>query len=755
ANVDENLDDQRPLPRDYSQQLMEKCNIVKAAAIALKTLLQDQMESEIEEPSTSRMDLLLFPIIDLIQELSSWGPNAQKLTQEGSLEYIIEILGNIEDLRDEFLPICLEILWNVLEMCEKATASIQTCCSKSVLIHAFRTSNAIHVMGTQRSFEVLHKIFCHLLVQGYRKQDKELRNMCLMIADILAAKARNIPYFESSNWLDTLLKYATACERNQLDGLAKENHFASACDEDFEFKHILWTSISDICVGDTNMVPIVSQSAFVDVLLMYVAVSFPTSPATIVRQWTPSQRGTLQVLALNILSNLTALMPERFVAVNGHDIILEYVQPAVEEEACFVALLILMQVVTTPVLQQDIGESGGVEAMLKLFSNTDLPCSIRRTAITICGQLCNGHAGNQTRFYCADGIAIVLKHMRFDPANAVRQNNLIVAIIGCVWSSIIGNSQNEIAFIQSEGVDYLLDLLECAGIMTGQVLGVLAELCTNSKATAYYHAWKSKKHINATQMLLLLYADEEKRLGVARLNNGIIQNVHRPLDCQDIEAHNAQRGQQHSESRPVSPPSVAFVRLKQAITHAKGFRNNDPNRKLIVATEKVDLRSKIYAVLHSVGFSCVTEELTYDEQITLAVAKEFPVFRLGNVWLDVKQALCAKSIRPIYADALLMENRLEDVYSIVQKVRWTQHGIFKRQERDEAKEEDVFFASVKHHKEQELQSHKKSTMQMSSMKAHLEAKKRKAEMLRKVSISGDKIAEIACFHDPPPIYNDL
>ncbi|OQR86153.1 hypothetical protein ACHHYP_10957 [Achlya hypogyna] len=752
SNVDENLDDQRPLPRDYSQQLMEKCGIVPAVAAALESLVLDQMESEGDDPSTSRMDLLLFPLVDLIQEVSSWGPNAQALTQAGSLAHIIEILDNIHDLRDEFLPLCLEILWNVLETCAAATTSIQRCVSRSVLVHAFRTTNAIHAMGTPRTFDVLHKLFRLLVTQGYRKQDKELRNMCLMIANILASKSRNIPCFESSQWLDTLLQYATACETNRLAGLAKETNFASACDADFEFKHVLWILLSDICTGHESMVPIVADSAFVDVLLMYVAMP----DASIARQWTPSQRRTLQLLALNVLSNLTALVPERFIAVNGHVVILEFVQAATDPDACAVALLILMQVITTPALQQDIGDISGVEGMLELFGNHTHSCSIRRTAIAICGQLCSKHPGNQARFRRANGVGVLLQSMRFDPADAVRQDNLIVAVIGCVWSSIIGNAENEIAFIQSEGVDNLLDLLELAPrIMWGQVLGALAELCANPKATAYYHAWKSKRHISASQMLLLLYADEEKRLGVPRPKSGVISNVHRPLLAQGTEDHVLERMQGSPEKRLGSPPPVAFMRLKQAITHAKGFRNLDPNRRLVAATEMVDLRVKIYSVLASVGFSCVTEDLSHEEQITLAVAKELPVFRIGTVWLDIKLALVAHGIRPIYADALLMEHHLNRVYSIVQHVRWSQHAIFSRQEAVEAKEEDVFFASVKHHKEQELQTRKKSTTPVSSMKAHLEAKKRKAEMMRKVSLPGDANLHGGYFKDPPPIFNDL
>ncbi len=44
SNVNENNDDQRSLPRDYSQQLIEKCAIAEVAVDAFKSLLDDDTD---------------------------------------------------------------------------------------------------------------------------------------------------------------------------------------------------------------------------------------------------------------------------------------------------------------------------------------------------------------------------------------------------------------------------------------------------------------------------------------------------------------------------------------------------------------------------------------------------------------------------------------------------------------------------------------------------------------------------------------
>ncbi|KAF0692652.1 Aste57867_16291 [Aphanomyces stellatus] len=767
SNVDEKTDDQRPLRRDFSQQLIEQCGIVEAAAAALRTLLEDQAD---KHATTTRMDLLLFPIVDLIQEISNWGPNARILTREGCPDHMLEILDNIEDLRDEFLPLCLEIVWNILETCEQTTLGIQTCTSRARLLDSFRTTNAIYAMGSLESFQILHKLLTRLLVHGYRKQDKELRNTTLMIADILASKPRNLAFFRDAGFLHTLVKYATAVElpAGVVGSVAKESHFASSCDEDFEFKHMLWVLLSDVTRGNTENTRIVADSPFLQVLLMYVAPDDHPGAAL----WSPSQRHVLQTLALNVLSNLTPAMPSLFLANQGHAILLDFVQKSNDQEACAIALLLFLQLV--PEMQTDLGDIGGVDVMLELFTSLDRACAVRRTAISVCGALCRQHPANQVRFRRAHGVSILGKHLHFEPAHAVSQDNLIIAVVGCVWASVIGNPESEIALIQTEGVDNLLDLLEiCPVVMRGQVLGVLAELCENPKAVAYFQAWKSKKQFGATQMLLRMYADEEKRLGVQRPPNGIIQNISRPLDVHATtvfgtyrfvtRTNNSLADDKTTLPPPPSPPSsaVAFVRLKQALVHSKGTRHTDPNRRLVMATEKVDLRSKIFAVLASVGFSCITDDLSFEEQITMAVAKEFPVFHIGDAWLDVKTALYAQGIRPIYADALLIEMELEHVYSIVTHVRVSQQAIATRQANARAEDEALFFAGVRHQKEQERQALSKKNVTMSSMKSHLEAKKRKAEMMRKSSTqtAGDEYSDGGgggfVFTDPPPIFHDL
>ncbi|RHY28817.1 hypothetical protein DYB32_005679 [Aphanomyces invadans] len=372
-------------------------------------------------------------------------------------------------------------------------------------------------------------------------------NTTLMILDILASKSRNLPLFVESGLLATLLKYAEAADiaPPSSTSVAKASNFASSCEEDFEFKHMLWIVLADVAKGDLDAVRLISDSSFLHVLLLYVSPDQERSHDG--QHFSPAQRQVLQVMALHVLSALVPRMPVLFVELHGHVVLLEFVQ-------------------------------------------------VRE-------------------FRRADGVAVLSLHLHFEPAHAVSQDNLIVAVVSCIWSSVIGNAESELCLIQSEGVDNLLDLLE------------------------------------------------------------------------------------------VCVPRIARMVL---------------------------------------------------------FAPEFPVFRVGEEWLNIKMALHAQNIRPIYADALLIEMKLEHVYSIVAQVRCSQQDIYAREESAKAKEEALFFAGVRHQKEQERQTTSKKVVAKSSMKAHLEAKKRKADMLRKSTVldasSGDDRTDTSTtfvFTDPPPVFHDL
>ena len=91
-----------------------------------------------------------------------------------------------------------------------------------------------------------------------------------------------------------------------------------------------------------------------------------------------------------------------------------------------------------------------------------------------------------------------------------------VAILDCLWNSILGNKRNETAFLDNQGMYVLLEFLEnCDQIRSKMALSSLSFLIENPKSIPYFCDWNSTKTmINATQLLIKIYEKEDSKYGV-------------------------------------------------------------------------------------------------------------------------------------------------------------------------------------------------------------------------------------------------
>merc|ERR1712028_324045 len=102
-------------------------------------------------------------------------------------------------------------------------------------------------------------------------------------------------------------------------------------------------------------------------------------------------------------------------------------------------------------------------------------------------------------------------------------------------------------------------------------------------------------------------------------------------------------------------------------------------------------------------------------------------------------------VDPISADALLMESKLEQVFNTAMATKCMQKSLLDSKSEEDNATENQFFSSILLQKERELQAQllmKKARMSKTSMKARLEAKQKKADMLKK-SLQKDKTMEAA------------
>ncbi|GMF50809.1 unnamed protein product [Phytophthora fragariaefolia] len=822
-NVDlpENCEDKTTRPRSASKHTQEDQQVNEAESSA-----EEKVERVVGDdlPLQMRLSALLFPLIDLVYELSSYQRCAEVLVVSGALHYIIFILEHITNPQDELLPLCLEILWNVLELSHEKMSAISKCTSRRELLEVFRLRNATFFLGNEFTLRALLHVLELLLAHGYRQQDKEMRNECLMILQLLAKRRRSLDFFYATGLTACLFSYATSAElshakgsetslrRSQQDKFsatasaitANNQYYATNSDEDFEFKQMLWFLLAEISCDHQANLSELEQFRFIEIWLSYATVSNGNgnsqkdegapSRASAHKYSTP-QLKILQWTALGVLNHVASFVIDHFYEVCGHVKLLDFLQLNMgTEDVLASAWLLMLQISSSyQFFQAELGKLGAVEAAIEIF---EAPPSrhtfaIRRNAILACASMCrNDDGSNRKRFRLANGIHILIQHLEFDPSHSVLEENILIGIIDAVRSCVIGDVESETAFINDDGVPKLLSVLGSAPkALKHQTLAALAEICVNPAAIPSYQSWRcdqpgDNNDACANEVLLRIYADEEvaekedsvggnnfdiqptsNLVSFTNIRHSAFQSV---TTCRSPFIITSESSIPHdaAQSPPTRPESPAFARLKHALKAGQGLVSYKQSLHSVLQLDnhrlhpEVNLKAKIHSVLANVSFGWETESLTPQDQVMLEIAKEYPTFKLGEMWQNVERALHAEGVRPIYADALYIRKNIEHAYNISICTKLAQQEVFTRSRQQNTECESAIFEQILRQKHQESQAeefHRANRRQNSTMQLHLDAKKTRLEFMRRqdpAAFAAYESEERCLIRDPPPEYID-
>lgn len=773
-----------------------------------------------QQQRQDRILALLFPLMDIVYELSSHQRCVEVLIVTGALHYVMFILNNITNTQDELLPLCLVICWNVLELCQDKMNTLTKCSSRRELLEQFRLRNATFVLSNEFTFQTLLRIFELLLTQGYRKQEKEMRNECLMILHLLARRRRSLDFFYSTGLTSCLFSYATAAELAKKNGpstktpvgelTANFHHFATNCDEDFEFKQMLWFLLAEITYDHEANLQELVQFRFLDTLLAYATgggddqEQLQNKPPQSVQRYSPVQLQQLQTTAFSVLNHIVPFVLDHFYEIRGHSTLLSFIDESKGKpsDQLLSAAWLLMFQISQPVtsIQDELGDLHAVEVAVAAYATPPSrhTFAMRRNAILTCASTCQGHKSNRRRFHEAHGVHSVVQHLMYDPSHSALEENILIGVVEAVRSCIVGHTESEMAFIHEDGVPKLLTILERAPkALQHQVLAALAEICVNPAAVPSYLAWRSDhpetNNATAVEILLRIYAQEDaaedrghqQKQQLPDQDSSIVAATSvRPsafksvVNCSSpfIVAATPNTDQDPSKNSPVSPTSSntlltspAFARLKEALHAAQGLPTDKTStlkgsRLLEIGQHdchpELNLKAKVYAVLANVSFACGSESLIPHYQVMMEVAKEYPTFQLGEMWQNVHLALHAEGIRPIYADSLYIRKHLEHAFNIAVCTKHVQSDVFTRTQQHHSAEEIAFLEQILHQKHQEAQAeafHRTNLRQNSTMKLHFDAKKTRLEFMRRqdpAAFAAYESTERLRIEDPAPEYED-
>jgi len=174
-----------------------------------------------------------------------------------------------------------------------------------------------------------------------------------------------------------------------------------------------------------------------------------------------------------------------------------------------------------------------IEPLLSVVSDSKKEgmLALRELSLTILSTICRDNRQNQKLLRRCNGIETMINNMQYTEVD--HSGNAITflgSVLDCLSNAVFGNKRSEMHFLDVEGVYVLLDLIEtCDYTVKRLACSCLCTVLENAKAFQYFVEWNSKRtNMNASQLLIDLYKNEDKRFGVV-LNDGLVQNTERPL----------------------------------------------------------------------------------------------------------------------------------------------------------------------------------------------------------------------------------
>jgi hypothetical protein len=182
--------------------------------------------------------------------------------------------------------------------------------------------------------------------------------------------------------------------------------------------------------------------------------------------------------------------------------------------------------------KKDFADKGIMDILLDIVQNTkDNPLDMREMSFNIISNISKECRANQKEFRRKGGLEILKDNLAYAEVDQTgNASTFLLSVLDCLNNSVFGNKRSELHFLDIEGVYVLLDLVEsCEKSLKRLTLSSLCTILENNKSFQYFVEWNSSKTtINATQLLIRLYEQEDLRYGV-KYGNGILNDVERPL----------------------------------------------------------------------------------------------------------------------------------------------------------------------------------------------------------------------------------
>ncbi len=125
----------------------------------------------------------LLPILDLVSNCILYKGLAEKYSNFGILKDIVYVIFDCEDFRSYIVKSCFEIIWNAIE-------AVGVSCIK--------------IFAAEDIISNLKRVFENIMKNGYKLEDKCLRNELLILINYLLGDEKALIFFNEKSSIPSL-----------------------------------------------------------------------------------------------------------------------------------------------------------------------------------------------------------------------------------------------------------------------------------------------------------------------------------------------------------------------------------------------------------------------------------------------------------------------------------------------------------------------------------------------------------------------
>ena len=274
TNNDDSDDDDEEV---FNNQLQASTSIVDGSG--QKDSLNEPSSaimSKTDESAIYAESVLAF--MNLCYEMGEYPESALRMCDEGICFGLTDMLAISakENLRDERVHLCLDLIWTCLEIRIKTTKIPLMKSTNGGAEVRRQLKNMKNIINFSKIVPVLRNLVLRLLFEGYRLADKECRNEVIILLTLCVNFPQSIPAFLSCDLISSLVTYACLGEAGVDswtffdESIPKMRNFFTVFDVDIQFKASLWMLLQDLIdTCDPDILCCIGSSPLLDILLRY------------------------------------------------------------------------------------------------------------------------------------------------------------------------------------------------------------------------------------------------------------------------------------------------------------------------------------------------------------------------------------------------------------------------------------------------------------------------------------------------------